>query len=71
MLYNYFEKCFSLVGQMGRLRNSNWDFAEKMKNKQKNFIKEVWGSGICLHKLNFLQKDDHFLENPYSFMEGL
>lgn len=36
------------------------DFAEKLKNIQKDFIKEVLGSCICFDKLNFLQKDDTF-----------
>lgn len=36
------------------------DFAEKLKNIQKTFTKEVLGSGICFNKLNFIQKDHTF-----------
>lgn len=36
------------------------DFAENLKNIQKDFINESFWSCTCLDQSNFLQKDDTF-----------
>jgi len=57
MLYNYYETCFSLIMTDGHIKEFELvDFAEKLKNIQKGFIKEVLGSGTCFDILNFSRR---------------